>query len=360
VSAGLDFTYAALPARVVFGAGRIDRLAAELDRLTAKRTLFVCTKGGRLRYASIIDDLGAHGAGVFAEAEPHCPQPVAEAALAMFSRLDADSVVSVGGGSTIGLGKYIAAKTGRPLLAVPTTMSGSEMTPLYGIKVGLEKRTAVDPAAKARTVIYDPLLTASLPLHETATTGMNGLAHCVEALYPAEPNPIAHMLALEGIAAFARGLPGVIERNDVAARTDALYGGFIGGLLVSMVGIGLHHKICHILGGRFGVPHGESNSVMLPYVVAFNAPAIRDNAAAIARAMHHTDATAAMFDLVQRIGAPRNLRDLGLKLEALDDVVREVVAKPISNPRPVTSDAIRELLDAAWHGRAPPIGGTAD
>ncbi len=348
----LDFVYTTLPARVVFGAGRIASLGAELDRLQAKRTLFVCTASGERRYAAIVEALGARRAGVFAKAEPHCPEPIATAALEAFTRADADSVVAVGGGSTIGLGKYIAARSGRPFIAVPTTLSGSEMTPLYGVKVGLEKRTTVDPQAKPRTVIYDPQLTLSLPKRETATTGMNGLAHCVEALYPAEPNPLARLIALEGISAFALGLTRIQATNDLEARTHALYGGFIGGLLVSMVGIGLHHRICHVLGGRFDIPHGESNSVMLPHVVAFNAPAMPEIAASIAWAMDHKDAPAALFDLARRIGVPQSLRELGLNREALDDAAREVIAKPIHNPRPVTFDAVRQLLDEAWEGVA--------
>lgn len=353
MDARLEFVHAALPARVVFGAGRVDRLGEELERLGASRVLFVSTPRGRTRYAAIVDGLGPRCAGVFAEAEPHCPAPVAEAALAMFTRLGADGVVTVGGGSTTGLGKFIAAKTGHPLLAVPTTLAGSEMTALYGVKLGLEKRTWLDPAAKPRTVIYDSDLLASLPRHEAVTTGLNGLAHCVEALYPAEPNPVARLLALEGIGAFARGLSGLGAAEDRAARDLALYGGFIGGLLVSMVGIGLHHRICHVLGGRFGVPHGESNSVVLPHVVAFNAPAMPAEAAAIAAAMGGDDAAGAIFDLARCLGVPAGLRDLGLDRASLDAVAEEVVARPLHNPRAITAEGVRQLLDAAWEGRRP-------
>lgn len=346
----LEFVHAALPARAIFGAGRIDRLVDELDLLKVSRALLICTPRGPQRYASIVDALAARSAGIFAKAEPHCPEPVATAALEAISAAQADGVVTVGGGSTIGLGKYIAAKTGRPFVAIPTTFSGSEMTPLYGLKIGLEKRTWVDPAAKPRTVIYDPDLIASLPAHEAATTGMNGLAHCVEALYPAVPNPLARLMALEGIAAFADGLRGLKSRNDEQARSRALYGGFIGGLLVSVVGIGLHHRICHVLGGRFGVPHGESNSVILPYVIAFNAWALGEDAPAIARAMDRSDASVAMFELAESLGVPRSLRELGLPKDQLDDVAREVLAKPLHNPRPLTIEVVRRLLEDAWQG----------
>jgi maleylacetate reductase len=229
------------------------------------------------------------------------------------------------------------------------------MTALYGVKIGHEKRTVVDVAAKPRAVIYDPDLTASLTKHKSATTGMNCLAHCVEALYPSEPSPIASLLALEGIRVLKRSLPAVIAGNDAGARADALYAGCIGGMLVSMVGIGLHHRICQVLGGHFGVPHGETNSVVLPHVVAFNAPAMPEIADRIADALGTADAATGIFDLAETIGAPRSLRELGLPRDALAAVAQEVVARDIHNPGPVTADGVVRLLDGAWHGRRPQI-----
>jgi maleylacetate reductase len=343
-----EFVHSALQVRAVFGAGRTRQLGQELDLLKVDRVLLICTPRGPQRYAPIVDALGSRLAGIFAKAEPHCPEPVAVAALKAMAEVQADGVVTVGGGSTIGLGKYIAANTGLPLLTIPTTFSGSEMTPLYGVKIGLEKRTWVDPVAKPRTVIYDPDLLATLPAREAATTGMNGLAHCVEALYPDVPNPLARLLALEGIAAFAQGLRGIGAQHNDTARTRALYGAFIGGLLVQMVGIRLHHRICHVLGGRFGVPHGEANSVMLPHVTAFNAPFMGEDAVAIERAMDRKDADAAMFELAASLDTPHSLRELGLAEQQLDDVAREVLAKPLHNPRPLTVQAVRQLLRDAW------------
>jgi maleylacetate reductase len=240
-----------------------------------------------------------------------------------------------------------------PFIAVPTTFSGSEMTALYGMKIGNEKRTTTDPSAKARAVIYDPDLTLTLPKHETATTGMNCLAHCVEALYPAQPNPIARLLALDGIRALGQALPGVIAHNDLESRAGALYGGFLGGLLVSMVGIGLHHKICHVLGGHSDLPHGETNSVVLAHVVAFNAPAMPETAHAIAQALGVDDAAAGIFDLARRIGAPTSLRQLGLPQSALRGVAEEVVTRGTHNPRPISVENMTALLTEAWEGRRP-------
>jgi maleylacetate reductase len=350
----LDFTYAAPAARVVLGAGHAREIAAELDLLGIKRVLVACTPSGARRYDDIISALGARCAVVFAKAEAHCPQPVAEGALEAFVTHGADGIVTIGGGSTIGLGKFIAAKRGAPLLAIPTTLSGSEMTSLYGVKVGNEKRTWNDMAARPRAVIYDPALTENLPAHETGASGMNCLAHCVEALYPAQPNPVARLLALEGIRSLAASLPGVIERNDIASRARALYAGFIGGKLVSMVGIGLHHKICHVIGGHFDVPHGDTNSVILPHVVAFNAPAMPDIAADIASALGSRAAAEGIADLGARIATPSSLRELGIPAKGLAAAAREVVAKGTHNPRPTTVEGIEALLAGAWEGKLPP------
>jgi maleylacetate reductase len=348
-----SFVYTAAAARVLFGRGRVGELASELDQLGSERVMIACTGSGAARYRSVVDALGPRCAGVFADAQPHCPQEVAMEALEQFKASRAGAVVTIGGGSTIGLGKVIAARCKVPLVAVPTTLSGSEMTALYGMKIRQEKRAWIDPAAKARTVIYDPDLTASLPKHEIATTGMNCLAHCVEALYPVQPNPIARLLALEAIRVLGRALPEVIRTNEVEARAAVLYGGFLGGLLVSMVGIGLHHKICHVIGGHSDLPHGDTNSVILPHVVAFNAPAMPAIISDVASALGVGDGVAAIFDLVDQIGAPTTLRELGLPRSDLRVIAEEVVARGVPNPRPVTVNDITALLSDAWEGRRP-------
>lgn len=357
-SAFASFTYTAAPARILFGAGRAIELRDELDQLGVKRVLVACTQSGARRYRPVIEALGARCAGVFANAQPHCPEDTARAALDQFKANGADAVVTIGGGSTIGLGKVIAARSKAAFIAIPTTLSGSEMTALYGMKIGNEKRTWTDPAAKARSVIYDPDLTATLPKQETATTGMNCLAHCVEALYPAQPNPIARLIALEGIRTLGRSLPRVMEHNDAEARAGALYCGFLGGLLVSLVGIGLHHKICHVIGGHSELAHGDTNSVMLPQVVAFNAPAMPAVAADIAAALDADDAVAALFALAGRLHVPTSLRQLGVPGSALRPIAAEVVAKGVHNPRPLTIENVTALLNAAWDGHRPASAGT--
>lgn len=350
----MQFTHQSHTVRVVFGAGTVRQLGPELQRLKARRALFVCTRSGRDRYRSQIDSLGALGVGVFDRAEPHCPQNVAEAALADFKRFDADTVVAIGGGSTIGLSKYIAANTCSNTLVVPTTPSGSEMTALYGVKIGTEKRTARDDRVRPSCVIYDPELTLSLPPHETATIGMNCLAHCVEGLYSQEPDPIARLLAREGIRAVVDGLPTSCDLpHDVDARSLLLYGGFLGGQVVSMVGFALHHHLCHVLGGLFGVPHGESNAVILPHAVAYNAPATPEAMQALCEIFCSTHPAAAIFELARRVGAPRSLQELGMQRAALEPCARELVAKTFYNPQPVELDRVRGLLDDAYFGRPP-------
>lgn len=354
----MKFLFHTLPTRAVFGDGEVSRLGDEADLLSADRIMIACTKAAAGRLAPLREALGDRLVDVFDGAEPHCPEPVAEAALARFDESKANGVVPFGGGSTLGLGKAIAVRTGRPMIAVPTTYSGSEMTPIYGMKIGQEKRTWRDPAALPKTVIYDPALTVGLPAGLTATTGMNCLAHAVEALYPKEANPIAADLAEHCIAALAKGLPGSIERpNDLEARGQALYAGFLGGLLVTMVGIALHHRICHVLGGLFGLPHGESNSVILPYVVAYNAAAAAPaGVAAIRRSLNAPDAAAAIFDLSRRIGAPTSLKSLGMSSDDLHAAAEKTVATLAYNPRPVTVPEVQELLRAAFEGRPPNEG----
>jgi alcohol dehydrogenase class IV len=348
------FSYVALPIRTIFGAGRAAELGEELERLGVRRAMICTTPRGPERYRALVAALGPRAAGVFAGAEPHCPEPVVQAAVERFRALDADGAVAIGGGSTIGLGKWISAETGKPFIAVPTTLSGSEMTPIVGVKIGAEKRTRRDPKALARTVIYDPELTLGLPGHETAATGMNSLAHCVEALYPAEPNPVARLIALEGIRALFEGLPASVARpGDLSARSRALYGGFIGGLLVQLVGIGLHHKICHVLGGRFGAPHGESNSVMLAQVVAFNAPFMPAVIADLRDATGDANPARAIFDLARNMGAPVGLEQLGIDPAGLAAAAGDVVAQTASNPRPLDAASVLALLQDAWHGRRP-------
>ena len=344
------WAYDALESRALFGAGRAADARAEIERLGGRRTLLIASDGAVRRNADLIPSLGAQMVGHFSGIEPHCPIETVEAALALYRRVGADAVLTVGGGSAIGIAKNLRMATGAISVVIATTYSGAEMTSIYGAKSSGEKRTEKDPKAKPQTIIYDPLYTLDLPASETIATGMNGLAHCVEALYPRTPNPVASALAVEGIAAFFRGLPGSVSApRDVGSRSDALRGGFIGGLLVQLVGIGLHHRICHVLGGRFGIAHGVSNSVVLPYVAEFNREAILRAAPGL-RAEFDAWPGRAIKLLGRKIGAQPSLRAVGLPREALRAIAEETLAHEIVNPRPMTVQDIEAILEQAWDG----------
>ncbi|ANB76969.1 maleylacetate reductase [Paraburkholderia phytofirmans] len=338
---------------VLFGAGRVADLAGRLDQMGKSRALFVTTEGGARRYREVAEVLASRLRASFDGALPHCPLEVANAALDAFRRRECDAIVTVGGGSTVGLGKYIAAETGAPHIALPTTLSGSEMTPLFGVLVDGEKRTRREPRALANTVIVDPVLAQSLPIRETATTGMNALAHCIEALYVPKSNPLTNQLALTGIDMLYRALKKLAdEPTDLEARTEAAYGATIGGLMVNSVGIGMHHRICHVLGGRFEVPHGESNCVVLPHVLAYNASAIPEACAAMESVMGAHPAVA-LYRLARSLGAPASLGELGVPADSIVAIAAESHHHIDHNPLPVDEAAVLNLLQAAWTGEEP-------
>jgi maleylacetate reductase len=340
---------------VLFGAGRATDLAGRLDQLGKSRALLVTTEGGARRYREVAEVLASRLRASFDGAVPHCPLEVANAALDAFRQRECDAVVTVGGGSTIGLGKYIAVQTGAPHIALPTTLSGSEMTSLFGVLVEGEKRTRRELSALANTVIVDPALAQSLPIRETATTGMNALAHCIEALYVPQRNPLTSQLALTGIEMLYRALKKLADQpTDLEARTEAAYGATIGGLMVNTVGIGMHHRICHVLGGRFEVPHGESNCVVLPHVLAYNASAIPEACAKMESAMGVHPAVA-LQRLVRDLGAPVALRDMGVAADGIAAIADESFQHIDHNPLPVDRAAVFKLLQAAWTGQEPSV-----
>lgn len=350
----ISFVCQQVPVRVVFRPGAAGDLISEAVRLEARRLLVVTSAGARRRLEPIIAALGETCVGIFDGAQTHCPQEVADAARARAREVAADAVIAIGGGSTLGLGKILAVKDGLPWIAVPTTYCGSEMTRIYGMKMGTEKRTWADDAAFARTAVYDPELTLSLPAPVTATSGMNGLAHAVEALYAQNRNPLAMLLAEESARSFARALPACVgDGHDRDARSLALYAAWLGGMVVSLSGIALHHRLCHVLGGHFGVPHGASNSIVLPHVVAYNAPAAGPAIAALSRALNCAEPAGALYDLARTLGAPASLRELGVDRAGLDAVAAETVATLKYNPRPVDAASLRRLLDDAYEGRRP-------
>jgi maleylacetate reductase len=350
----LSFVHEALPARVVFGAGSLRKLPEEIDKLGAARALVLCTPEQRAMAADIVLMLGARSAGVFDGAVMHVPVEVAMAAREKAQRVGADCCVAIGGGSTTGLAKAIALTSGLPILAIPTTYAGSEMTPIWGLTEGGVKKTGRDVRVLPKIVIYDPALTTSLPVALSVTSGINAIAHCVEALYSRDANPIISLMAEEGIRALAGSLPEVAkEPGNMDPRSRALYGAWLGGVSLGAVGMALHHKLCHTLGGMFNLPHAETHTVVLPHATAYNAAAAPEAMKRIAAALGAPSAAEGMYDLAVALGAPVSLQALGMRPEQLDQAADLAVQNPYYNPRPVTREGIRSLLENAFEGRRP-------
>ncbi len=354
-----NFTYTSLPQRVVFGVEALDRLVAEVEALGARRALVLCTPNQRAQAGMVADMLADRCAGIFDGAVMHIPVETARAACAHAAQLGADCAVAVGGGSTIGLGKAIALESGLPVLAIPTTYSGSEMTPIYGLTENGLKRTGRDARVLPRTVIYDPSLTLGLPVGLSVTSAMNAIAHAAEGLYAQDANPVMSLMAEEGIRAIASAIPGICAdpsgQADLQARSDCLYGAWLCGSVLGNVGMALHHKLCHTLGGSFNLPHAEVHTVVLPHAMAYNAAAAPHAMAAIQRALGRPDisAAAALHDLARRNGAPVALRDIGMRAEDLDRAANIALSNPYWNPRPIEREPIRALLQAAYEGARP-------
>ena len=347
------FTHVSFPARVVFGAGSVARLPQEAEKLGARRVLVLSTPGRAADVKRLAATLGERYAGLYDKAVRHVPVEVADDARRAAKAVHADCCVVVGGGSTIGLGKAIALTTGMPVLAVPTTYSGSEMTWVQGFTEGGRKRTQADAQMLPKTVIYDPELTLGLPPETSAASGMNAIAHCVEALYAKEANPIVSLMAEEGIRALAASLP-LIVRNplDREARSEALYGAWLGGMALN-TGIALHHKLCHTLGGTWNLPHAETHAIVLPHAVRYNRDAAPEAMARIARAIGAEDAAGGLYDLEVKLGLKLRLADLGVAEGDLGRAARIALEAPYPNPAPVTYEGVLALLRNAHAGTRP-------
>jgi maleylacetate reductase len=250
---------------------------------------------------------------------------------------------------------------------VPTTYAGSEMTPIWGMTREGAKETGRDERVRPRAVLYDPTLTLDLPPRVAGPSALNAVAHCVEALYAPDASPVVALLAAEGLRALGAAAPRVVRApHDLAARAEALYGAWLAGLALGASTMGLHHKLCHVLGGSFGLPHAETHAVVLPHAIAYNASAApaamavaagalatargdRVDATGVPRALH-----ALILDVVTAAGAPTSLRALGLSESDVGRAADLAAARPYPNPRPVRADALRTLLARAYEG-SPPV-----
>lgn len=351
-----NFTYNTLPIRVVFGAGESRRvLAEEVERMGVSCVLLIITERERELAQELVAPLGDSIVGVFTNIRSHVPVKIAEEAREVARELKADCLLCIGGGAATGTAKAIALATKLPIIAIPTTYAGSEMTPVWGLTSGQQKTTGSSPDVLPKVVIYDPELTFSLPPSITGPSVMNAMAHCVEAFYAPHANPITSLLAEEGIKKLAQGVVvAVTKPDDLAGRSNVLYGAYLAGAAFAVAGSGLHHKICHILGGAYNLPHAEMHTVILPQVVAFNQPAIPAIMERIAHALDVQSAPAGLFDLAEKIGAPTALKNIGMREEHLEEAIDLVVEKvPKDNPRPVNAAGIRAILEGAYVGRRP-------
>jgi maleylacetate reductase len=335
--------------RVVFGRGAVAQVPAEVERLGVRRVLIIGNPrrdGVRQLRAGA---LGPRVVGTIDLVHEHVPVEDAERAAAQALSIDADLLLPVGGGSAIGTAKAAARRTRLPILAVPSTYSGSEMTPIWGESDDV-KVTGRDPAVMPRTVVYDPDLSASMPAGLAATSAMNALAHCAEAVYDPECSPLTRAAALEGTRALSRGLrslPGAHSSEDL------LYGAWLAGVALGNASMGLHHKLCHVVGGQQRLPHGALHSVLLPYVLAYQEPAAAEVLGRFAAAVGHGNAAGAVWDLGRRLGTPTSLDAIGFRRSGTQDVVDAVMAAPPRGPREVDAAALRDLLDRAAQGLPP-------
>jgi len=358
-----DFVFQARLPRVVFGADALTQLGREIELLGATRALVLSTPEQADSARRVAEMLGPRSSGVFAKAVMHVPVETAREARAVAQQLGADCAVAIGGGSTIGLGKAIALESGLPILAIPTTYAGSEMTSIWGLTESGVKKTGRDARVLPRTVIYDPELSSGLPITITVTSAMNAIAHAAEGLYAHDGNPITALMAEEGIRASAAALPRLaVDPKDLDARSDALYGAWLCGTVLGAVAMGLHHKLCHTLGGSFNLAHADVHTVILPHALAYTAAQAPQAMAGIARALQGAlgagahgseDAAQGVFDLASRHGAPTSLRAIGMPAEGLDRAAELAAETPYPNPRPLERAALRALLQRAFDGEAP-------
>jgi maleylacetate reductase len=348
------FTYEQLAGRVVFGAGSLARIVAEVDRLGGRRMMLIADDMAKADGDRIESDLNGRVAARVGEIRPHVPVDDVDAARRVADENDVDLIITIGGGSTTGLGKAIILERDLRFLAVPTTYAGSEMTPIYGMTGGEVKRTGRELTVKPHTVIYDVTLTTDLPLSVTAGSVMNALAHCVEAVYAEERNPIVTLMALEGVSALSRGARAVSrELSDIEGRSDLQYGAFLAGSALGSVGMAVHHRICHVLGGTYGLAHGDANAVILPHVAAYNAVAEPEAMVALSAALEGVEPAEALYDIARTLNAPASLHELGIEESDLDGAAEMVVANESYNPRPIDLGWIRSLLEDAYRGRRP-------
>ena len=348
------FIYQSNPARVIFGAGSLGSLAEEIARLGAKRAFVLSTPDQAQVASNLAERIGDLACGSFTGARMHTPVDVTLSAMAKVDEAGADCLVAVGGGSTIGLAKAIALRTDLPQIAIPTTYAGSEATPIIGQTENGVKTTQTSLRVLPEVILYDVDLTTSLPVPISVVSALNAIAHAVEGLYSQQANPVISLMAQEGIRALTAAMPLLVrDPLDILARSDALYGAWLCGTTLGAVGMALHHKLCHTLGGTFDLPHAQTHAVILPHALAYNAPFAQEAVARIEAALGRPNAPLALHELARSLGAPVSLKELGMPREGLERVIELTFAKPYWNPAPLDEGRLRNLLERAWEGLPP-------
>lgn len=349
-----DFVHESDDGRILFGWGRAGALAGEVERLLARRVLLISERSTRAHADAAAARLGELVVERVDGVSPHVPSDEVEDVRRIARARSVDAVVSIGGGSATGLGKAVVREVDAPLVALPTTYAGSEMTPIYGVTSKGRKRTGRDERTRPRVVVYDPALTVSLPARVTAGSGMNALAHCVEALYARDLEAEGERAAIEGLEVMPGALRECIaEPGSRPARTRALYGAYLAGTALAGAGMAVHHRICHVLGGTFGLAHGDANAVVLPHALSFNAPAAPVGLEKIGAALGSGSPAGTLYVLAAGLGAPASLAELGLPRAALGEAARIVIESDFYNPRPVGAGDVLAILEAAWAGTRP-------
>ena len=350
----MRFDHDTLPQRVRFASGAAaGNLAEEVAALGARRVMVIASEGERERAVAVAGALPV--AHWHHEVAMHVPVEVAGRARAAAADHGADALVSVGGGSTTGLAKAVALTTGLPIVAVPTTYAGSEATPVWGLTDAARKTTGTDLRVLPRAIVYDASLTLGMPAELSATSGLNALAHCVDSLWAPRADPINRALALDGVRALRTGLVQVVAAPDgLTGREQTLYGAYLAGVAFASAGSGLHHKVCHVLGGMFDLPHAQTHAVVLPHVLAYNGPAVPEVERRLAEVFHAPTAGEGLDRLRAGLDAPRSLRVLGMPEDGIGAAAEAVLAAvPDGNPRAVTLETITGLIRAAWEGAEP-------
>lgn len=350
----INFDYQALPWNIIFGIGSLQRLPQELQKLGYCRALVLSTPNQTAQGQEVLQLLGDLSIGLYDQAVMHVPIDTVEQAMLLAQQKNADCTVSIGGGSTTGLGKALALKLGLANIVIPTSYAGSEMTNIWGITENNRKVTGRDESVVPNLTIYDPELTRSLPAKFAGPSGLNAMAQAVVNVASGKVNPIVQVMALEAVRALSSSLPLLIDDpSNMQAHSEALYGACLAGGSLGTGTTSLHHRLCHTFGGTFNTPHAETHTILLPHCVAYNTGATARDTAKLAEALGVENAAQGIYQLAKTLGAPTSLKAIGIKEADLDLATTIALDTPVNNPEPVSADRLRALLQRAWSGEKP-------